>query len=273
MTKNLKNIIVGFVGLILISFLIIKLNPKPEDSRWGFIKTMTLSELFEYAYLNQNSEYSETITKMIIDSIRDDSNNVISTIDIIDSVNNQMKLGFCIKIILLGEYSIKERIVFDIYINKTDSLLVKERIVNSKDSLKREMVKYISNPLNEFHLPMKYIKHIKYFDDYPVTNQLFYLNAQVIPDSLGKATTWTGLFNTLDLIIDAYQQLRNEISIKRFNKGFDELELDKQISIAEIYPINIYIFLDYRHIVSYPPPPPINSTNYFYEELEFDMNE
>ncbi len=114
MKRKHNNIIVGFLGLILISIVIIKLIPKHNDSYWRCIKAKSLAGLFEYTYFNQNSEYSDTIKKMIIDSVKNNSDFTISTIDVIDSVNKQVKLGFYVDTLFWDGYCTRERNIFAI---------------------------------------------------------------------------------------------------------------------------------------------------------------
>ena len=274
MTRKHKNIIIGFLGLVLIIIVINKLIPKHNDSQWRYIKTKSITGLFEFAYYNQNSPYFDTITQMIIDSFQNNTDFVISTIDIIDSANSQIKLGFYLDSMFWGDYSIKERNIFAIYINKNDSLLAEGELSHSNDSLQRQIIDYILNPLDKPHLPEKKIKKIDYFGEYAVSNQFFYLRAQMIPDSLGLSTTWKGLFQTFNLILDSYEILRDEISKAKFNQRFIELELDKQIAVSEIFPIRIWIFLDYAFVPK-PPPPPMPQHDFFMEdfEIEIDLDE
>lgn len=274
MTRKHRNIISGFLGLILISILIIKLIPKHNDSQWRFIKTKSLIELFEYAYQNQNSPYFDTITQMIVDSLQDNSDFVISTIDVIDSVNNQIKLGFYLDSLFWDDFCIKERNIFMIYINKYDSLMAEGELPHSNDSLQRQIIDYIANPLNKPHLPEKRIKKIDYFGEYAISNQFFYLRAQMVPDSLGLCTSWKGLFQTFNLILDSYEILRDEISKAKFNQRFIDLELDEQIAVSKIFPIRIWIFLDYAFVPP-PPPPPMPHDDFFMEdfEIEIDLDE
>lgn len=274
MTRKHRSIISGFLGLILISILIIKLIPKHNDSQWKFIKTKSLIGLFEYAYQNQNSPYFDTVTQMIVDSLKDNSDFVISTIDVIDSANNQIRLGFYLDSLFWENFCIKERNIFAIYINKYDNLLAEGEIIHSDDSLQRQIIDYISNPLDKPHLPEKRIKRIDYFGEYAVSNQFFYLRAQMIPDSLGLSTSWKGLFQTFNLILGSYEILRDEISKAKFNQHFIDLELDEQIAVSKIFRIRIWIFLDYAFVPP-PPPPPMPHDDFFIEdfEIEIDLDE
>ncbi len=275
MTQKHRYIIVGFLGLILISIVIIKLIPRHnDDSQWRCIQTQSQVGLFEYIYQNQDSPYFDTVTEMIVDSLIDNSDFVISTIDVIDSANNQIRLGFYLDSLFWEDFCIKERNIFAIYINKYDSLLAEGEIVHSDDSLQRQIIDYISNPFDKPHLPEKRIKRIDYFGEYAVSNQFFYLRAQMIPDTLGLSTSWKGFFQTFNLILDSYEILRDEISKAKFNQRFIDLELDKQIAVSEIFPIRIWIFLDYAFVPP-PPPPPIPHDDFFMEgfEIEIDLDE
>lgn len=271
MTRTHKNIIIGFLGLLVIVFLLAKLSIKHDDSQWRCIKTKSLARLFEYAFYNQYPEYSDTISKMITDSIQKNENFVLSTIEVIDSVNNQIRLAFYVDTLFWDGYDIKKRNVFTINIDNHDTLLVGSEQIYSKDSLFKQIINFISNPLNNPYLPEKRFKNINYFGDYPVSQQFFYLRAQMVPDSLGLSTTWIKLFNTLNLIIDSYEQLRNELSLSKFKQHFNELNLNKKISISDIYPIRIYLFLDSKYVVI-PQPPPLDQVDYIMDEIDIELN-
>lgn len=96
----------------------------------------------------------------------------------------------------------------------------------------------------------------------------------MIPDSLGLSTSWKGLFQTFNLILDSYEILRDEISKAKFNQHFIDLELDEQIAVSKIFRIRIWIFLDYAFVPP-PPPPPMPHDDFFIEdfEIEIDLDE
>lgn len=264
MSKKLKKNIGIISVLILASFMIFRLIHNVDDAQWRSVKSQTVAGLFEYAYYNQNSVHSGTVKEMLIDSLKH-SGFVISTIDVVDSVNKKVITGFYNDTLKQHPYQIKEQNIFIILINRYDSLIAEGVPIDSKDTLKKQIIEYILNPLNRADLPEKRIQYINEIGNVQVSMQSFYLRAQMIPDCLELSTSWEDLFQTLGLLLDSYQELRDAVSVSIFNRNFSDLELDKQIAVSKIFPVRIKLFLNY-HFKPPPPPPPPLSTYYFFEE-------
>jgi len=126
---------------------------------------------------------------------------------------------------------IKERNIFVVLVNKNNQLLVEGQPMNI-DNLKDEAKKFIENPANEANLPEKEIKDIPYFGNIPISKQVVSLQND-------RGTSYGTYIKVQDELARAYNELRDELSLRKFGKKFDDLDEEKQNAIKEIYPMRI----------------------------------
>lgn len=126
----------------------------------------------------------------------------------------------------------KERNVFEVLINSRNLLLVENQYMNLRD-LKEATKLFLQNPLSETTLPELEMMEVEFFGVYPVAK-----NA-VISLQSDRGTQYQMYLNVQNELQAAITELRNEISLKQFNKKYVELDKEQQESVRIIYPQRI----------------------------------
>ncbi len=126
---------------------------------------------------------------------------------------------------------IKERNVFVVLINSHNKLLVEGQPMQIRD-LKDKAKEFIANPLDKANLPEKKMTEIKYFGNYPVSKGIVSLQND-------RGTNYKTYLAVQNELVAAYNELREELSMQKFGKPFDELKEDQKKSIRKIYPQRI----------------------------------
>lgn len=129
------------------------------------------------------------------------------------------------------DQKIKERNVFVVLINKNDQLLVEGEQMHISD-LKKKAKEFIANPADDPELPEKQIKEVPFFGEYPVSKQVISLQND-------RGTSYGLYIQVQDELAAAYNELRNELSMRKWNKTYDNLDKDQQDAIKKIYPMSI----------------------------------
>ncbi len=127
---------------------------------------------------------------------------------------------------------IQERNVFEVLINAHNQLLVKKQSMDLSQ-LKEAAKEFIQNPHNLESLPRVEMVDVPYFGVVPVT-KLHVISLQ--NDRGTQYQTYLAVQNELQA---AYNELRDEISKRQFNKLFRELDSDQQAAVRMIYPQRI----------------------------------
>ncbi len=126
------------------------------------------------------------------------------------------------------DQQIKERNVFVVLIDAKDRLMVENQVLSIRD-LREEAKEFIANPLNEDDLPEKQLKEVPYFGEVEVTKGIISLQND-------RGTSYGMYIKVQNELAAAYNELRNEISMRKFGKKYDEVTEDQQKAIREIYP-------------------------------------
>jgi biopolymer transport protein ExbD len=129
------------------------------------------------------------------------------------------------------DQKIKERNVFVVLINKNDQLLVENKQMNIKD-LKESAKEFIENPEKKDDLPEFKDTEIPYFGLYPVSKQIISLQND-------RGTSYGIYIQAQNELAAAYNELRNEISLRKFGKRYDDLDDDKKKAVRKVYPQRI----------------------------------
>lgn len=262
-----KPIFVAALGLVIIFILVfVGLNIK-SASDFKRIKEKSLAALFDYLYVNNESKFAASIQEIIVDSLKNKPDFILSIHEYVDSINNHVALAFIEDTLYWNTFCNKNLDVFTILINQKNQVLAQGNLLTSKDSLRYEIVNYITNPQNDETLAEKRLKYIKNLGEIEVSYPHFHLSAQIIPDSSNGSTSWEKLFQSIDLILLSYEELRDEFSLQKFGKLFRSLELEKQLTVAEIYSIRILIFPTLDSWAPLPPP------TFPIEKIDIELNE
>lgn len=126
---------------------------------------------------------------------------------------------------------IKERNIFVVLINKNDQLLVENKPMDIR-YLKESAKEFIENAAKSKHLPEFKETEIPYFGLYPVSKQIISLQND-------RGTSYGIYIEARNELAAAYNELRNEIALRKFGKRYDGIQDEQRKAIKKIYPARI----------------------------------
>jgi len=126
---------------------------------------------------------------------------------------------------------LKERNVFVVLINRADMLLVEGQPTQISD-LKAKTKAFFQNPQNNSNLSERKEKEIAFFGKVNVS-------AGIISLQNDRGTTYEKYIAVQDELVAAVNELRNELSIAKFGKKFDDLDAERQSAVQKFYPLSI----------------------------------
>jgi hypothetical protein len=100
------------------------------------------------------------------------------------------------------------------------------------DDLKEEAKEFIENPAELETLPEKEPKEIPYFGMVPISKQVISLQND-------RGTSYGVYLKAQNELAKAYNELRDELGMRKFGKKYDDLDSDQQDAIRDIYPQRI----------------------------------
>ncbi|MBA7549793.1 hypothetical protein ES705_42288 [subsurface metagenome] len=134
------------------------------------------------------------------------------------------------------QVDVKERNIFVVLVNRHDQLLVEGELMHIKD-LRVTAKEFIVNPHNDIDLPTKEFIEVDYFGEVEVTKK------HVISLQNDRGTSYAMYIAVQNELAAAYNELRNDLSMRRFGVKFADLKgdenKDKRKAIEEIYPMKI----------------------------------
>lgn len=130
------------------------------------------------------------------------------------------------------DIQIKERNIFVVLVNRNDQLLVEGEQMNIKD-LREAAKEFIENPANLADLPAKEAVTFDFLGTLEVTKK------HVISLQNDNGTTYKTYIAVQNELAAAYNELRDELSLNRFGKKFEDLEKDRRDVIEDVYPMKI----------------------------------
>ncbi len=130
------------------------------------------------------------------------------------------------------DQKIKERNVFVVLINKNDQLLVEGKPMQVSE-LKEAAKEFIENPMRSELLPEFKPMTVPFFD------KTVEVSKQVISLQNDRGTSYGLYIEVQNELARAYNELRDELSLRKFGKKYDALDYDRQKAIRTIYPQRI----------------------------------
>ncbi len=123
---------------------------------------------------------------------------------------------------------IKERNVFVVLINANDQLMVEGKQLDVH-RLREEAKEFIVNPGNKENLPEKEEREIEFLGKVMAPKGIISLMND-------RGTSYGTYIKVQNELIAAYNEVRDEVSMREFGKYFEDLPEDKQDAIKEYYP-------------------------------------
>jgi len=126
---------------------------------------------------------------------------------------------------------IKERNVFSVLINSQNQLLVEGKPMEV-NNLTEAVKEFIVNPMNDETLPEKNVRDVEFFGTVEIGKGIISLQN----DRDTEYQTYLMVQNELSRAIN---ELRDDLSKRKFGKEYSELEKEEQKAVRTIYPRKI----------------------------------
>ncbi len=124
---------------------------------------------------------------------------------------------------------IKERNVYVVLINSNDQLLVEGQQVNVY-KLREKAKEFIVNPENKDNLPERFPPtEIPYFGEVRISKGIISLQND-------RGTSYGMYIKVQNELIAAYNEVRDEVSMREFGKHYADLIKEKQDAVKKYYP-------------------------------------
>ena len=130
------------------------------------------------------------------------------------------------------EMDIKKRNILDVLINSNNQILCNNEFIDIKQ-LREKVRNFIENPYNDEHMPEKTEVDVPFFGKQMVTKN------HVISLQNDRGTEYQAYIDVQNELAAAYNELRDEVSRKKFGKAFADLDEDQQKAVQMIYPQKI----------------------------------
>lgn len=128
--------------------------------------------------------------------------------------------------------SVKERNIFVVLVNAQDQLLVENEFIQVNE-LRAKAKEFLENPKNSDLLPEKETIDVPFFGPTSVCK-----NA-VISLRNDFGTTYKTYLLVQNELVAAVNELRDEISMQKWNKKYKDLSAEQQDAVKKIYPQKI----------------------------------
>ena len=130
------------------------------------------------------------------------------------------------------EMDIKKRNILVVQINSNNQILCNNEFIDIKQ-LREKVRNFIENPYNDEHMPEKTEVDVPFFGKQMVTKN------HVISLQNDRGTEYQAYIDVQNELAAAYNELRDEVSRKKFGKAFADLDEDQQKAVQMIYPQKI----------------------------------
>ena len=130
------------------------------------------------------------------------------------------------------EMDIKKRNILVVLINSNNQILCNNEFIDIKQ-LREKVRNFIENPYNDEHMPEKTEVDVPFFGKQMVTKN------HVISLQNDRGTEYQAYIDVQNELAAAYNELRDEVSRKKFGKAFADLDEEQQKAVQQIYPQKI----------------------------------
>lgn len=130
------------------------------------------------------------------------------------------------------DVDIKKRNLMIVLINSSNQILANGQYVELKD-LKGMVKEFVENPFNDESKPEKIEVDVPFFGTMMVTKN------HVISLQNDRGTEYQAYINVQNELAAAYNELRDDISKKKFGKIFLDLDEEQQKAVQTIFPQKI----------------------------------
>lgn len=130
------------------------------------------------------------------------------------------------------DVDIKKRNLLVVLINSNNQILCGDQFIDIKQ-LKDKVKEFVENPYNDEHKPEKVEVDVPFFGKQMVTKN------HIISLQNDRGTEYQAYIDVQNELAAAYNDLRNDVSKKKFGKAFADLDEEQQKAVQMIYPQKI----------------------------------
>ena len=127
---------------------------------------------------------------------------------------------------------IKERNILQVYLNKDDALMCGNDYIGV-DQLRQKAKEFIANVANAENMPEKTQKNVEFFGTCMVNDK------HVISLQNDRGSSYQAYISVQNELVAAYNELRDELALQKWQRPYAELNDEQQKAIREIYPQRI----------------------------------
>jgi biopolymer transport protein ExbD len=127
---------------------------------------------------------------------------------------------------------VKERNVLQVRINAMDELMIGGDYAEVSE-IRARAKEFIENPENLPNLPDKSPRDIDLFGTVYITDK------HVISLQSDRGTSYSKYFEVQNELVAAYNELRDELSRRKFGKAYIDLNEEQQLAVRSYYPMKI----------------------------------
>ena len=131
-----------------------------------------------------------------------------------------------------ADMDIKKRNLLVVLVSSSDQILCGNEPTDIKQ-LKDKVKEFIDNPYNDANKPEKTEVDVPYFGKMMVAKR------HVISLQNDRGTSYQAYIDVQNELVKAYNELRDDVSKKKFGKAFMDLDEDQKKAVQMIYPQNI----------------------------------
>ncbi|MDH6303476.1 biopolymer transport protein ExbD [Parabacteroides sp. PF5-5] len=131
-----------------------------------------------------------------------------------------------------SDVDIKKRNLMVVLINSSNQVAINGEYTEIRQ-IKDKVKEFIENPYNDEHKPEKVPVDVPFFGEMMVSKN------HVISLQNDRGTEYQAYINVQNELAAAYNELRDDVSRKKFGKAFADLDEDRQRAVQDIYPQKI----------------------------------
>ena len=130
------------------------------------------------------------------------------------------------------DIDVKKRNILVVLINSANQVLCNGEYIEIRQ-LKDKVKEFIENPYNDEHKPEKEEVDVPFYGKMTVTKR------HVISLQNDRGTEYQAYINVQNELAAAYNELRDDVSRRKFGKSFTDLDEEQQKAVQMIYPQKI----------------------------------
>jgi hypothetical protein len=126
----------------------------------------------------------------------------------------------------------------NICLKAEDSIYIEEES-SSFAMISEYVMLYIVNPTEDPQYSEKKKKKIEYIGEAMISKGWVYFVLNCFPQKKLSVKTWKQYFSSVELIKQAFYELRNEYSTIMWDISYNKLDYERKVALSELYPVNV----------------------------------